>query len=114
MTNTREFLHFFSFCLSLCNFELKRFRIANTISTFIFTLFINIYVLALLRYSDHVLGTLRSDPIYYLARGPSDCYVSAHGLVFLFCFLAFFSFGYLWGALCILFFVKVLTLKRGE
>lgn len=113
MTNIREFLHFFSFCLSLCNFELKLFRIANTISTFVFTLFINIYVLILLRYSDHVLGTLKSDPIYYLARGPTDCYVSAHGLVFLFCFLVFFS-GYLWGALCILFFVKVLTLKRGE
>lgn len=87
MTNTREFLHCFSFCLSLCNFKLKLFRIANTLSTFIFTLFINIYVLKLLRYSDHVLGTLQSDPIYYLARGPSDCYVPAYGLVFLFLFL---------------------------
>lgn len=113
MTNTREFLHFFSFFLSLCNFELKLFRIANTISTFIFTLFINIYVLALLRYSDHVLGTLQSDPIYYLARGPSDCYVSAHGLVFLFCFFLFFL--VICGAhFAFCFFVKVLTLKKGE
>lgn len=48
----------------------------------------------------------QSDPIY-LARGLSDCYVSTYGLVIS-------VFVFLWGALCILFFVKVLTLKSGE
>lgn len=86
MTNTREFLHLFSFCLSLCNFELKLFRIANTISTLIFALFINIYVLALLRYSDHVLGTLQSDPIYYRTWQGVPVIVMCLHMVWFFCF----------------------------